>query len=150
MRVGMKLTRTASSTLDVGSVIAAATNPRRFRLYDCVAGSDAAAADNPFLWEFYKRTGTATGGASGSGANAIDISDTIASTLVTNQGPTTNGAGGSTPLYGFPLNQRATYRWIAQPFSELVAPATASNGFGVATPTASAVAVEAYLLLDEI
>jgi hypothetical protein len=51
MKLGVKLTRTASSTLDVGSIICAAANPRRFKLFDFVIGCDAAPADNPFLWE---------------------------------------------------------------------------------------------------
>ena len=40
-----------------------------------------------------------------------------------------------------PLNQRATYRWVAVPGKELIYPATQNNGFGWATPTATAVAV---------
>ena len=149
MKVGVKLTRTASSTLDVGSIITAAASPRRFKLYDFVVGSDAAPADNPYLWEIYKRTGTATAGSAPT-IYPLDLSDTIASTLVANQAPTTNGAGGTTPMFGVPLNQRASFRWVASPGSELIAPATASNGFAFATPTSSALAVEAYVLADEI
>lgn len=149
MRVGIKFTRTASSTLDVGSAIAAASNPRRFQLYDFAIGSDAAPNDNAFLWEIYKRTGTATAGSAPS-VSQLDISDTIASTLVANQAPTTNGSGGSTAIFGVPLNQRASFRWVAAPGSELVAPATASNGFAFATPTMTALAVEAYALFNEL
>lgn len=149
MRVGVKFTRTASSTLDVGSVIAAAANPRRFQLYDFVIGSDAAPADNPYLWEIYKRTGTATAGSAPT-SSVLDQSDTVATTLVFNQAPTTNGSGGSTAIFGVPLNQRASFRWVCQPGSELVCPATASNGFCFATPTSSALAIEAYALLNEL
>ena len=48
-----------------------------------------------------------------------------------------------------PLNQRATFRWVAAPGSELVAPATAANGFGIQTTTSSAVAITGTLLLEE-
>lgn len=149
MKIGVKFTRTASSTLDVGSAICAAANPRRFKLYDFIIGSDAAPADNPYLWEVYKRTGAATAGSAPT-IYALDQSDSIASTLVVNQAPTTNGAGGTTPMWGVPLNQRASFRWVASPGSEFISPATASNGFAFATPTSSALAVEAYAMCDEL
>ena len=33
-------------------------------------------------------------------------------------------------MLAFPLNQRATFRWVAVPGSEFIAPATAANGLG--------------------
>jgi hypothetical protein len=44
-------------------------------------------------------------------------------------------------LLTIPLNQRATFRWIATEGGRLVYPATASNGIGIQTPTSSAVAI---------
>jgi hypothetical protein len=40
-------------------------------------------------------------------------------------------------LLNIPLNQRATFRWVAAPGGELVMPATAANGFGIETDTIS-------------
>jgi hypothetical protein len=40
-------------------------------------------------------------------------------------------------LLNIPLNQRATFRWVAAPGGELVFPATASNGAGIETDTIS-------------
>jgi hypothetical protein len=34
-----------------------------------------------------------------------------------------------------PLNQRASFRWVAAPGSEIVIPATANNGILTSTPT---------------
>jgi hypothetical protein len=134
-RFSFKLLRAAqSATIDVGSVINAAASPRRFQLYDLMVGSDATPADNASLWEVQKRTGTATAGSSVTG-QPLDDSDTIPSTLVGNQAPTVNGAGSGVKL-SIPLNQRATFRWVAAPGSEIVSPATTSNGYGIATPTA--------------
>jgi hypothetical protein len=48
-----------------------------------------------------------------------------------------------------PLNQRATFRWIANEGRPIIFPATASNGVGVSTPTASAVAVSAQMHVNE-
>jgi hypothetical protein len=150
MRVGFSLQRTASATLDVGSVLTAAASVRRFKLYDFTCGSEATPADNAFLWQVFRRTGTATGGTAPS-ITALDQGDTIASTLVTNQAPTVNGAGGSTaPLLTVALNQRATYRWVAPPGGELITNATASQGYAFATPTAGGlVAVSVGVNCDE-
>lgn len=146
-RFSFTMQRTASTTLDVGSVLTAASNMRRFCIYDIVVGSEATAADNPFLWTVNKRTGTATAG-SGVTGQPLDISDTLAATLVGNQAPTTNGSGTGVML-SIPLNQRATFRWVAAPGGEFIAPATASNGFSAATPTSSAVAVTAVFHTNE-
>jgi len=146
----IRMQRTASPTLDVGSVLTGATNPRRFKVYDIVLGSEATPADNAFLWEIYKRTGPATGGTAPA-ITPLDESDTDASELVANQNPTANGAGGSVTKLSIPLNQRATFRWVAAPGGELVAPAIASNGLAAATPTAGAlVAVTASFHVTEL
>ena len=126
-----------STTLDVGSIIAAAASPRRFQLYDYTIGSETN-GDTMLTWIIAKRTGAATGGTAPA-ITALDSSDTIASTIVANQAPTTNGAGSGT-VHRRPLYERATYRWVATPGRELVAPATASNGWGCGTPTSTAIA----------
>jgi hypothetical protein len=129
-------------------VLAAAASMRRFALYELIMGSEAAPGDFAFLWTVNKRTGTATGGTAPA-QEPLDQSDTLASTLVANQAPTTNGAGSGIKLT-VPLNQRATFRWVAAPGGELIAPATASNGYGIATPTAGAlVAVTALVHVQE-
>ena len=52
-------------------------------------------------------------------------------------------------LLSVALNQRATFRWVASPGGELVYPATASNGLGIQTTTASAVAISATVHYNE-
>jgi len=149
-RFAIQMQRTASATLDVGSILAAAASMRRFALYELIVGSEATPGDFAFLWHVLNRTGLATGG-SAPAQTPLDAADTLASTLVANQAPTANGAGGATAIkLAIPLNQRATFRWVAAPGGELIAPATASNGFGVATPTAGAlVAVTALAHVNE-
>lgn len=150
MRVGVSFSRTASATLDVGSLLTAAASPRRFKLYEFDIGSEATPGDYAFLWQVFRRTGVATAGTAPTITN-YDQTDTIASTLVANQAPSANGAGGSTaPLISIALNQRSTYRWVAAPGSEMITNATASQGYAIATPTAGAlVAVTASFLADE-
>jgi hypothetical protein len=140
--------RTASATLDVGSILTAASNPRRFRLVDLILGAEGTPADNGFLWEVNKRTGLATGGTSVTG-QPLEDGDTIASTLVGNQAPTANGAGSGNKL-SIPLNQRNTFRWMARAGGAIVVPATASNGLGFSTPTSSAVAVTCCAHVEEL
>lgn len=146
-RFSIKLTRTASSTLDVGTINCATSNPRRFAIYDLTVGSDASPADNAFLWEINARTALQTGGTTVT-PQAIDLSDTTAASTKADMTATTNAAG-SGIVWGCPLNQRATFRWVAAPGGEIVSPALACNGFGVGTPTSSALAVESYLYVNE-
>jgi len=151
-RYGFKAIRVGSSTLDVASITTAAASPRRFQIFDFTLGSDASPADNAFLWEISTHTAKDSSGASfGSVVTgvALDSSDTIASTVICLQSAVTNLGAGST-IFGVPLNQRASFRWVASPGSEFVAPATACNGFAIATPTASAVNIEAYTLVNEL
>jgi hypothetical protein len=133
-RFGTFFQRTASTTLDVGSILTAAASPRRFAMYDFMLGSEAAAADNALLWRLGRRTGTATAGTAPA-IVPLDFTDAVASTLVANQAPTTDGAG-TDVLIQIPLNQRATFRWVAAPGGELVSSIAASNGYGFDTPTA--------------
>ncbi len=151
MRSGATFQRTASATLDVGSFVTAASNPRRFKVYEFNIGSEATPADFAFLWQMFRRTGLATAGSAPT-ISPLDFSDTVASTLVANQAPSANGAGGSTaPLWTIPLNQRASYRWVAAPDGEMVSSNAASNGYSLATPTAgSLVAVSASMMVNEL
>lgn len=141
------LTRTASTTASVGNVTADATRPRRGKIYDILVGSDASPADNAFLWRFQRCT---TAGTSTSVTpRPIDPGDaaTEMDAGQNHSGEPTYTANSSLLL--LPLNQRATFRWVASPGGELVFPATASNGIGVETPSSSAVAVEATLHVAE-
>jgi hypothetical protein len=59
-RFMVRMQRTASATLDVGSVLTAAASPRRFKLYDVVVGSEAAPGDFAFVWEISNGVAAAT------------------------------------------------------------------------------------------
>jgi len=147
-RYSFSATGTATTTTDILSIITAAASPRRFNIYDLMFGSSASPADNAFLWTVNRRTGAATAGSAVTG-QTLDASDTIASTLVGNSLPTSNGAGAGIIL-SVPLNQRATFRWVAAPGSEIVASNATSNGWGIATPTSSAVSITTTALVTEI
>lgn len=134
-RYGSELNKaTTSTTVGVGSIEAPGTSMRRAAIYDLIFGSEATPADNAFLWEVNRSTAAATG--TSVTPNPLDSADAACVTLtkenLTIQG--TNTAG-SVPL-AIPLNQRATFRWVAAPGGELIVPATANAGYHFNTPTA--------------
>lgn len=146
-KFAVRMQRTASTTASVGVVSSNASTPHRGKLYDLVVGSEASPADNPFLWVLQRTT--AAGTSTSVTPTSLDSAD-AASLFTAGQNHTiepTYTAGAI--LLTIPLNQRATFRWVAAPGGELVYPATASNGIGTQTPTSSAVAVTTEQYVDE-
>lgn len=147
-RYSIEMNRTASATLSVGNVTADATRPRRFKLYDLVFGSaEATPADGNSLWQVQRCSSAGTGTAVT--PQALDPGDaaTEMDALEAHSADPTLTANAI--LLSVGLNQRATFRWVAQPGGEIVAPATASNGLAVRTPTAATVACTALAHIEE-
>jgi hypothetical protein len=143
----VEMNRTASTTASVGSWIADATRPRRLKIYDWMFGSEAAAADNPFLWQVARVT--AGGTVTGVTPQPLDPADAATESDAGENATAEPTYTANAIMLSIPLNQRASYRWVAAPGGELVGPATASNGFGIKTPTASAVAITTTVHADE-
>lgn len=104
----------------------------RGRIYDLNFGCDSTPADLAFRWQAMRFTAAGT-----STAVTAAALDQLAGTQVTaimiagenhSAEPTYTAA---TELIDLPLNQRATYRWVASPGGELVIPAVAANGIGI-------------------
>jgi len=146
-RYAAELNRTASLTLAVGTLTCDATTPRRGKLYELLFGSEASPADNSFLWQVQRCTtaGTSTGVT----PTALDSADAVALSDVGENHTVTPTLTAGAILLSVPLNQRATFRWVAAPYGELVYPATANNGLAIETPTASLVAVTATMHFEE-
>lgn len=146
-RYAVDFQRTGSTAASTGSVTADATRPRRGKVYDIIFGSEAAAADNPFLWRVARVT--AAGTSTGVTPTSLDPAD-----AATEMDAGENHSGEPTytatlTVLHVPLNQRATFRWVAAPGGELVFPATAANGFGIISPVGSAVIVTVTAHVDE-
>jgi hypothetical protein len=143
----VEMNRTASTSASVGTITADATRPRRGKMYDWMFGSEASPADNAFLWQAARVTTAGTGSAVTPTAtdpgDAATESDSIENATI-EPSYTANAI-----LLSIPLNQRATFRWVAAPYGELVYPATASNGIGIKTPTSSAVAITTTIHYNE-
>jgi hypothetical protein len=146
-KYAVELNRTASTSLSVGNITADGTRPRRSKVYDLTMGSEAAPADNVFLWQAQRCTtaGTATVVTPSPLDPADAATESDAAENHTSDPTLTAGA----ILLSIPLNQRASYRWVAAPGGELVIPATANNGLAFRTPTSTAVAVTATVHFDE-
>lgn len=147
-KFGATMQRTASTTLAVGSLTAAAASPRRAKVYDLFFGCESTAADNAFLWQVQRCTTAGTAGTNPT-PNSLDPGDSLATTIVCGQAHSADPTG-ATVLMSIPLNQRATFRWVAAPGSEIMIPATAVNGVKFETPTASAaVGITCAALFEE-
>ena len=139
--------RTASATLAVGSTTADATRPRRGKWYFATFGSEAAAADNPFLWQVQRCT--AAGTSTAVTPQPIDPADAATEYDAGHIHTVNPTFTANAFVLTVPLNQRSTFRWEAGLYGELVWPATASNGFGVLTLTSSAVAISMTVHVEE-
>jgi hypothetical protein len=139
--------RTASATLAVLEVDADATRPRRLEIIEWLFGSEATAADNPFLWRLQRVT--AVGSMAGTTVTLVPLDLAEAATEADASENLTVNPGVNQIMLSVPLNQRATMRWVAQPGVPMVSPATANLGFIVQTPTSAAVAVTSTLIVRE-
>jgi len=147
-RWGVKANKGAGNVQSVLGLTAAAASPRRAKVHDISMGCGASPADNAFTWIIQRCSTAGTGSALT--PNALDPADTLASTIVakdtTTVDPTLTAAAF---LYAEALNQRATMRWVAAPYSELIIPATASNGFIVGLSAATTTSFDCGAQFEE-
>ena len=137
-RWGVAFNKGTASVQGVGTLTAAAASPRRAKVYDWTIGCGASPADNAFIHVAQRLTAVATG--TSKTPNSLDPADTLASTIVALDTITVDGtytAGAF--LANKPLNQRATFRWVAAPYGEMIIPATSNNGivFGLSAASTS-------------
>lgn len=102
---------------------------RRGKLYDILIGTNGTAADNAMEWDVARMTAPSTSALIS--ANPLDPADAaMASGSIANS--TTEGTYTSSgEVWYVGVNQRASYRWVAAPGSEIVYPATSSAGLGL-------------------
>jgi hypothetical protein len=141
------LGRTASTVASLGTVTADATRPKRMKFYDAIIGAQGTVGDNPFLYTFQRCT--AAGTSTAVVPQPLDPADAATEQDAGENHTIEPTYTAAAILLNIALNQRATFRWVAAPGSELVTPATAANGVGVQTPTSSAVAIQTQLLVQE-
>lgn len=104
--------------------------PRRFKIYDVLIGTNGTPADNFIEWDISRVTASST--STIITPMPLDQADAASLTVAT-ANSSTHAVITSGSLFYVGVNQRASYRWVAAPGGELVAPATSSNGFQLRT-----------------
>jgi hypothetical protein len=120
----------------------------RARLFDILVGSTGAPADNAARFAINRITALVTGGTAVTPI-PLDGSD-LACISPAGYGGTGGGTLVTPALLQWGQNQRATFRWVAAPGSEICAVAGAATGLVLMNPTANATFVmEATLIFME-
>jgi hypothetical protein len=144
-RWGVAASKGAANVRCVLAITAAAASPRRAKVYDWTLACSAAPADATWIHEGQRCTTAGTGSAKT--PNSLDPADSLASTIVCNDTITVDPtATANAFVFRKTLNQRATFRWVAAPYGELIIPATAANGFllGLSAVTTTDFAYDAH------
>ena len=142
---------TGTATTTILYVVNGASAPRAIALYDILIGSDATPADQAS--EFAVRNVTdehaTPGGTATTPVNLVRNGPAALSNGVAN--PTNEPTyGDTTSFLNIALNQRATFRWVAAPGSELVCDDAEDNGWSLfVVGTTSAYNVNTTLLYEE-
>lgn len=110
----------------IGLTSAATVRPK---LYEINLGSPATPADNAA--DANVKRFTATGTVTAFTPTALDNGDPASLTAGFVNASVDPTITSNSQMLAFGWNQRAAYRWLANPDSEIVAPATASNGLVV-------------------
>lgn len=100
----------------------------RIGVYDLIFGADGTAADNVVRYLVQKHTAAGTGAATPPVPVPLDNADIAAIGVVAWDHSAEPTLTANTIFLDIPTNQRATFRWVAAPDSELKGPATAANG----------------------
>lgn len=111
----------------IGVVASSTSAPlRRGAIYDVLIGTNGTPADNFVEWDISRVTTGST--ATVTAPPSLDSADGVATSIVTTNS-STFGTISVPNMWYVGVNQRASYRWVAAPGSELIWPATSSNGF---------------------
>lgn len=100
---------------------------RRNKVYDVLVGTNGAPADNYIEWDISRQT--APGTATALTPTLLDPADGAAvATCAANATAESGSVTANSSVFYIGINQRASYRWVAAPGSELVGPATNAAG----------------------
>lgn len=141
------LTRTASTSLPVGSINADGSSPEIGKLRHLTFGCSATPADYMFVLRVQRCTTAGTG----TSVTPTDISTgtATASTDCYQAHTVTPTLTSGKVLLEVPVHQRATYSFYASTNYELAWPATATNGLALLTPVGPAAVVLATAIFVE-
>lgn len=124
----------------------------RMALYDLLLGSDDTPADQATRFVVNRTTADGVGGTALSNENPLDPADPAATVACTSGAYSTTEPTdtANSELLTISLNQRATFRWVAAPGSEVISPATANNGLFLRSAASTGTpGIEATILWSE-
>jgi hypothetical protein len=121
----------SGSYKSVLSIAATSGSLRRGKVYDLLIGTNGTPADNYLQWDISRMT--AAGTATSVTPQALDPADVAALGSANSNYTAEPTITANSSLLNVGVNQRASYRWVAAPGSELVFPATAANGLALRT-----------------
>ena len=127
-------TEQPTATTYVGAILGvtgANSAPRRVKIYDILIGTNGTPADNFMEWTVDRVTLAST--ATAATPLPLDTGDAAAVSTCTINSSTFGTITAKSQVFYIGVNQRASYRWVAAPGSELVSPATSSAGFQLRT-----------------
>lgn len=128
---------TTYKTLILTAGTTGATGPtiqvRRVKLYDLTFGTNGTPADNYMEWAVDRTTAGSTytyaGIVSSIGQQQLDMADAnMAMFAIVNSTAENATVTANSGQFYLAANQRASFRWVAAPGSEIVQPATSSAG----------------------
>jgi len=122
---------TAYKTL--ASMFGAAT-PNRGKLYDFMIGTDGTPADNAMDFDVSRMTVDGTGTANT--PLPLDPADAASTTTAKTNYTAEPTVTANSSMFFLGLNQRASYRWVCAPGSEILWPATTANGLVIRAKSA--------------
>lgn len=136
-RFGAFGNNTLASSQDTALTIASnASIVQRNYIDEYILGDEGSPADNTVLWTIQRCTALGTNTlVTGS---KTDEADHVANALVGENHTAEPTYTAAEELAEFPLNTRATFRWVAPPRGELVSEAVAASGIGFGTLHGSA------------
>ena len=102
---------------------------RRVKWYDVLIGTTGTPADNAMQFDISRVT--AAGTSTAFTALPLDPADAAALTTCGVNHTVEPTVTASSSVFNIGINQRASYRWVAAPGSELVSPATSAAGFAL-------------------
>lgn len=127
-----------------GILVVNNTSAIRFKAYDYMVGCITTPADALFSQQIVRTSTDPTG--TGVTLNPLDAADAAAAPAgfdAISADPTIGAV-----LVNFGLHHRASFRWVANPGSELVAPATDNNGISGVLRSASTADFEASMFVE--
>lgn len=105
------------------------------KIYDLMVGADGTPADNALVYSVHKLT--AGGTATAVTPEPLDAIAALAAEASAAENHTVEPTTGGIPLIELPINQRASYRWVAAPGGEFISALAAGDGYGFSVRSAA-------------